>query len=37
MNVTYRRAVQQHVASALSDADIDDLRRVMARIAPPNG
>jgi DNA-binding MarR family transcriptional regulator len=37
MNVTYRRAVQRHVASALSDADVDHLRRVLALIAPPNG
>jgi DNA-binding MarR family transcriptional regulator len=36
MNVTYRRAVQQHVASALTDDDVGDLRRVLARIAPPD-
>ncbi len=34
MNVTYRRAVQTHVASVLSDADVADLRRVLARVAP---
>jgi len=34
MNVTYRRAVQQHVASALSDTDVADLRRVLEQIAP---
>ncbi|MET0144385.1 MAG: MarR family transcriptional regulator [Ilumatobacteraceae bacterium] len=34
MNITYRRAVQAHVASALDDADVDDLRRVLALVAP---
>jgi DNA-binding MarR family transcriptional regulator len=34
MNVTYRRAVQQHVASPLADDDVADLRRVLALIAP---
>jgi|SRR5215217_5481146 len=34
MNVTYRRAVQQHVASALSDTDVAELRRVLELIAP---
>ena len=29
MNVTYRRAVQTHVASALADADVAALRRVL--------
>ena len=33
MNVTYRRAVQQHFASALDDADVADLRRVLEQIA----
>jgi hypothetical protein len=33
--VTYRRAVQQYVASSLSDEDVADLRRVLALIAPP--
>ena len=33
MNVTYRRAVQQHVASPLADEDVADLRRVLALIA----
>jgi DNA-binding MarR family transcriptional regulator len=35
MNVTYRRAVQRLVASALTDGDVTDLRRVLALIAPP--
>ena len=30
MNVTYRRAVQAHVASALADDDVAALRRVLA-------
>ena len=30
MNVTYRRAVQTHVASALADDDVAALRRVLA-------
>jgi DNA-binding MarR family transcriptional regulator len=34
MNVTYRRAVQRLVASALTDEDVADLQRVLARIAP---
>ena len=34
MNVTYRRAVQLHVASPLADHDVADLRRVLALIAP---
>src|SRR3954464_5623500 len=34
MNVTYRRAVQQHVASTLSDDDVPDLRRGLERVAP---
>jgi DNA-binding MarR family transcriptional regulator len=34
MNVTYRRAVQRHIASTLSDGDVADLRRVLALIAP---
>ena len=29
MNVTYRRAVQAHVASALDDADVAELRRIL--------
>lgn len=33
MNVTYRRAVQAHVSSHLSDADVDDLRRILAAVA----
>jgi DNA-binding MarR family transcriptional regulator len=37
MNVTYRRAVQRHVASALTDDDVDALRRVLGLIAPPVG
>ena len=32
MNVTYRRAVQTHVASALADDDVAALRRVLARL-----
>jgi DNA-binding MarR family transcriptional regulator len=36
MNVTYRRAVQQHVASPLADDDVADLRRVLGLIAPPS-
>jgi DNA-binding MarR family transcriptional regulator len=34
MNVTYRRAVQTHVASVLTDTDIADLRRILGKIAP---
>jgi DNA-binding MarR family transcriptional regulator len=34
MNVTYRRAVQEHVASALSDDDVAALRRVLGLLAP---
>jgi len=34
MNVTYRRAVQANVASTLADADVADLRRVLALLAP---
>ncbi len=34
MNVTYRRAVQANVASALSDDDVASLRRVLALVAP---
>jgi DNA-binding MarR family transcriptional regulator len=33
MNVTYRRAVQTHVASALGDTDVRDLRRILALVA----
>jgi DNA-binding MarR family transcriptional regulator len=33
MNVTYRRAVQAHVASVLTDTDIADLRRILGKIA----
>ena len=33
MNVTYRRAVQAHVSSRLSDADVGDLRRILAAVA----
>ena len=33
MNVTYRRAVQAHVAAALRDADVRDLRRILALVA----
>ena len=35
MNVTYRRAVQAHVASALDDADVAELRRVLGLLAAP--
>ena len=34
MNVTYRRAVQSHVAGVLTDTDIADLRRILAKISP---
>jgi DNA-binding MarR family transcriptional regulator len=34
MNVTYRRAVQQHFASWLGDREIDSLRSVVGRLAP---
>ena len=34
MNVTYRRAVQAHVAGVLTDTDIADLRRILAKISP---
>jgi DNA-binding MarR family transcriptional regulator len=34
MNVTYRRAVQARVSSLLADADVVDLRRILAAIAP---
>lgn len=33
MNVTYRRAVQRHFASALDDDDIDSLRAALSRLA----
>ena len=33
MNVTYRRAVQAHVASALDDADVGELRRILGLVA----
>lgn len=33
MNVTYRRAVQSRVSSRLRDADVADLRRILAAIA----
>lgn len=33
MNVTYRRAVQRHVSALLSDADVRDLRRILANLA----
>ena len=34
MNVTYRRAVQAHVASALDDTDVAELRRVLGLLSP---
>jgi len=34
MNITYRRAVQAHVSSLLADGDVNDLRRILATIAP---
>ena len=34
MNVTYRRAVQAHVASALDDADVGELRRILGLLSP---
>ncbi len=34
MNVTYRRAVQAHVSSHLSDADVAALVTVLATLAP---
>lgn len=34
MNVTYRRAVQTHVAAALTDDDVDALRHVLGLVAP---
>ncbi len=34
MNVTYRRAVQTHVASALADDDVASLRHVLGKVAP---
>ena len=33
MNVTYRRAVQAHVASALDDTDVVELRRILDILA----
>lgn len=33
MNVTYRRAVQAHVASALDDTDVGELRRILDLVA----
>lgn len=33
MNVTYRRAVQQHVARVLTDEDVAALRRVLDQLA----
>ncbi len=32
-NVTYRRMVQQHFASALSDSDIAALQRIFGKLA----
>ncbi len=34
MNITYRRAVQTRVSSLLTDADVADLHRILAAIAP---
>lgn len=34
MNVTYRRAVQQHFATWLADRDVGALRSVLEKIAP---
>ena len=34
MNVTYRRAVQAHVASALDDTDVGELRRILGLLSP---
>jgi DNA-binding MarR family transcriptional regulator len=34
MNITYRRAVQARVSSLLADDDVNDLRRILAAIAP---
>ena len=34
MNVTYRRAVQANMASALSDDDVAALRHVLGLVAP---
>jgi DNA-binding MarR family transcriptional regulator len=33
MNVTYRRALQRHIAGHLSDTDVGDLRRILANLA----
>lgn len=33
MNVTYRRAVQTHISSQLSDGDVSDLRRILSSVA----
>lgn len=33
MNVTYRRAVQSHVSAPLADADVGDLRRILAALS----
>lgn len=33
MNVTYRRAVQSHVSSPLSDGDVGELRRILGAVS----
>jgi DNA-binding MarR family transcriptional regulator len=33
MNVTYRRAVQTHISSQLTDGDVDELRRILGAVA----
>ena len=33
MNVTYRRAVQAHVASALDETDVVELRRILGLLS----
>ena len=37
MNVTYRRAVQQHFATWLGDRDVSALRGILDRVAPALG
>jgi hypothetical protein len=34
MNVTYRRAVQQHFASWLGEREVDGLRSILDKVAP---
>jgi DNA-binding MarR family transcriptional regulator len=35
MNISFRRAVQAHFAGRLSDADIDDVHRILHKLTSP--